>query len=77
MESDNISISVRPLKEEYDELRAKCCELECHNRKLMDEAQKVGIQYEGVLKEKSDMERQIARLEGQIEAYKYCIDSRR
>lgn len=77
MASDNISISVRPLKEEYDALRAKCCELECHNRKMMDEVQKLIAQYEGALKEKSVMERQIARLEGQIEAYKYCIDSTR
>lgn len=77
MASDNISISVRSLKEDYDALRAKCYELECHNRKLMDEVQKLGTQYEEALKEKSNMERQIAHLEGQIEAYKYCMDSRR
>lgn len=59
------------------DLRMKCRELDNHNKCLTDENSKIGLMYEQLLKEKSDLERKVGLLEGQIEAYQYCINVRR
>ena len=64
-------------EEECMSLRAECTEMKHHIDVLTDEKSKLGIMYEQLLKEKSDMDRRIGNLEGQIEAYKYCMDLRR
>ena len=58
-------------------LRAECAELAHRIAVLADEKSKLGIMYDQLLKEKSDMDREIGRLEGQIEAYKFCVECRR
>ena len=45
--------------------------------RLADQNQKLGTQYQKLLKEKSDLDRKIGFLEGQIEAYQYCMNCRR
>ena len=45
--------------------------------RLAEENQKIGTQYQKLLKEKSDLDRKIGFLEGQIEAYQYCMNCRR
>lgn len=64
-------------EDECRSLRDRCAALQMELNGLLDEKNKLGIMYEQLLKEKSDMDRQIGRLEGQIEAYKYCADTRR
>jgi predicted nuclease with TOPRIM domain len=58
-------------------LRDKCTAMKMELDKLQDEKSKLGIMYEKLLKEKSDMDRKIGNLEGQIEAYKFCMECRR
>lgn len=55
-------------------LRDKCTELAHHAKVLEDEKSKLGVMYEQLLKEKSDMDRKMGNLEGQIEAYKFCME---
>lgn len=62
---------------ECESMRAECVELKHRVSVLTDEKSKLGIMYEQLLKEKSDMDRQIGRLEGQIEAFKFCMECRR
>ena len=62
---------------ECKDLRMKCRELDNHNKRLTDENSKIGLMYEQLLKEKSDLERKVGFLEGQIEAYQYCVNARR
>lgn len=69
MESNNIPIDDKAM----EELRQKSRELEYRNQMLIDENRKRGIQYEELLKEKSELERKIGFLEGQVEAYKYAL----
>ena len=45
--------------------------------RLAEENQKLGTQYQKLLKEKSDLDRKFGFLEGQIEAYQYCMNCRR
>ena len=45
--------------------------------RLADQNQKLGTQYQKLFKEKSDLDRKIGSLEGQIEAYQYCMNCRR
>ena len=59
------------------ELRMKYHEAESRIGCLTDRNNKLGLQYEQLLKEKSDLERKIGFLEGQIEAYQYCMNCRR
>ena len=59
------------------DLRLKCSEMQDYINHLVDENSKLGIQYEQLLKEKSDLDRKIGFLEGQIEAYRYCMHVRR
>ena len=59
MASDNIPIDDQAM----EELRRKSMEIECHNKMLIDENRKRGIQYEELLKEKSELERKIGFLE--------------
>ena len=61
---------------ECEESRAKIYEMECHIRELSEEKNKIGAMYEKLLKEKSDLDRKIGFLEGQIEAYQYCMNCR-
>ena len=51
--------------------------MECHIRELSEEKTKIGVMYEKLLKDKSDLDRKIGFLEGQIEAYQYCMNCRR
>lgn len=59
------------------DLQAKNAELEARVVCLTEEKAKLGIQYEKLLKEKSDLERQIGKLEGMVEAYQLCAYIRR
>lgn len=59
------------------DLRMKCREMQDYIHHLVDENSKLGIQYEQLLKEKSDLDRKVGFLEGQIEAYQYCMNCRR
>ena len=57
-----------------EELKIRCAEFGELKRlcdKLRDENSKLGIQYEQLLKEKSDLDRKLGYLEGQVEAYKF------
>ena len=62
---------------ECKDLRMKCREMDSHIQCLQDEKSKIGLMYEQLLKEKSDLDRKIVFLEGQIEAYQYCMNVRR
>ena len=62
---------------ECQSLRDRCTEMKHRIDVLTDEKSKPGIMYEQLLKEKSDMDRRIGYLEGQIEAYKFCVEFRR
>ena len=73
MASDNIPIDDHIL----EDLRQKNRELECHNKMLIDDNRKRGIKCEDLQKEKSELERKISFLEGQIEALKYALRCRR
>lgn len=64
-------------KAECVDLRLKYSEAESHIECLEERNNKLGLQYEQLLKEKSDLERKIGFLEGQIEAYQYCMNCRR
>ena len=60
-----------------EELKVRCCEIEelkhfCDE--LRDENSKLGIQYEKLLKEKSDLDRKMGNLEGQNEAFRYVLN---
>lgn len=61
---------------ECKDLRLKCREMQEIIDRLMNENGKLGLQYEQTLKEKSDLDRKIGFLEGQIEAYQYCMNCR-
>lgn len=50
--------------------------LEEKNRSLADENQKLGVQYEDALKKNESLERNIRFLEGEIEAFRYCIKAK-
>lgn len=73
MASDNIPIDDHIL----EDLRQKNREIECHNKMLIDDNRKRGIKCEDLQKEKSELERKISFLEGQIEALKYALRWRR
>ena len=67
-------------KSTLDELKIRCCEIEelkhlCD--RLRDENSKLGLQYEKLLKEKSDLDRKMGYLEGQVEAYKFIWGCRK
>ena len=69
-----------PLANLKEELKIRCCEIEelkhfCD--KLRDENSKLGLQYEKLLKEKSDLDREMGYLEGQVEAYKFIWGCRK
>ncbi len=64
-------IEFHPNKDaEVEQLNELCGRLAAENQKL-------GTQYQKLLKEKSDLDRKIGFLEGQIEAYQYCMNCRR
>lgn len=63
-----------------EELKIRCAEMEelkhfCD--RLRDENSKLGIQYEKLLKEKSDLDRKMGYLEGQVEAYQFIWGHRK
>ena len=61
------------------ELKARCAEIEELKQayKLaIDDNSKLELQCDKLRKEKSDLDRKIGFLEGQIEAYKYCMNCR-
>lgn len=63
-----------------EELKIRCCEIEeltCLCDRLRDENSKLGINYEQLLKEKSDLDRKMGYLEGQVEAFRYIWNGKR
>ena len=69
-----------PLAKLKEELKIRYCEIDelkhlCD--RLRDENSKLGLQYEKLLKEKSDLDREMGYLEGQVEAYKFIWGCRK
>lgn len=63
-----------------EELKIRCGEFKDLKRfcdSLKDENSKLGLQYEKLLKEKSDFDREMGRLEGQVEAYRFVLGNRK
>ena len=60
-----------------ESLTAENKELKHYCESLKDENSKLGLLYEKLLKEKSNLDRKLGFLEGQIEAYQYCMNCRR
>ena len=60
-----------------DSLQAENAELKHHCDRLMDENSKLGLMYEKLLKEKSDLDRKLGFLEGQVEAYRFIWGCRK
>lgn len=63
-----------PIASLKEELKIRCTEFEelkhlCD--RLRDENSKLGLQYEKLLKEKSDLDRRMGYLEGQVEAFQF------
>lgn len=62
------------------ELKIRCAELaelkHAYDRAIEDNS-KLELQCDKLRKEKSDLDRKIGFLEGQIEAYQYCMNCRR
>ena len=52
---------------------AECQALHREMARLVDERDKVCIQYEQSLKHNADLEKEISYLKGQVAAYEYCI----
>jgi predicted nuclease with TOPRIM domain len=61
----------------WDQLKAENAALKHRCDMLTDEKSKLGLMYDKLLKEKSDLDRKIGFLEGQIEAYQFCVNIRR
>ena len=70
MDKNNVIEFPKNKDAEIEQLQEIC-------NRLAEENQKMGTQYQKLLKEKSDLERKIGFLEGQIEAYQYCMNCRR
>ena len=68
---------ITDLKEELKIRSAETAELKQFCDRLRDENSKLGIKYEQLLKEKSDLDRQMGYLEGQVEAYRFVWGSRK
>lgn len=69
-----------PVTKLQEELKIRCCEIAelkhlCDG--LRDENSKLGVQYEKLLKEKSDLDRKTGYLEGQVEAFQFIWGSRK
>lgn len=63
-----------------EELKIRCeeiAELKHAHEQAIEDNSKLELQCEKLRKEKSDLDRKIGFLEGQIEAYQYCINCRR
>lgn len=60
-----------------DRLRAEKAELKHYCERLKDENSKLGLQYDLLLKEKSDLDRKLGFLEGQVEAFRYVLNCKR
>ena len=62
-----------------EELKIRCAELaelKHAYERAIDDNSKLELQCDMLLKEKSDLDRKIGFLEGQIEAYQYCMNCR-
>ena len=69
---------VMPNYEEELEIRcAELAELKHAYERAIDDNSKLELQCDKLRKEKSDLDRKIGFLEGQIEAYQYCMNCRR
>lgn len=71
---------VNPLGKLQEELKIRCCEIAELKQlcdRLREENSKLGLQYEKLLKEKSDLDRDIGRLEGQVEAFRFIWGCRK
>lgn len=69
-----------PIADLKEEVKIRCDEIAGIKRyceQMRDEKSKLHIQYEHLLKEKSDQDRLIGKLEAQIEAYQFCVNCRR
>lgn len=67
----SIDNPIASLKEELKVRCAEITELKHFCDRLRDENSKQGIQYEKLLKEKSDLDRKMGYLEGQVEAFQF------
>lgn len=52
-------------------------EIKCHLSNVLDARAKLGIEYEQALMQIDELKGKIKFLEGQIEAYQYCMNCRR
>ena len=69
-----------PIATMKEELKMRCAEIEELNRfcdRQRDENSKLGLQHEKLLKEKSDLDRKLGFLEGQVEAYRFIWGCRK
>lgn len=64
-------------EDEYHCLMEKAKYLESENTQLRDQASKAGIMLEEAQKELAQKNTEITRLNGQIEAYQFCVRERR
>ena len=64
-------------EEELKERCAETAELKRAYKLAIDDNSKLELQCDKLRKEKSDLDRKIGFLEGQIEAYQYCMNCRR
>ena len=62
--------AMESLTAENEALKHRC-------ERLGDENSKLGLQYEQLLKEKSDLDRHMGYLEGQVEAYRFIWGCRK
>lgn len=72
--------AVNQLTELTNELQVRCGEIAALQKTcshLKDENSKLGLQYEKLLREKSDLELDMARLEGQVEAFRFIWGCRK
>lgn len=67
----------RDLEKELEIRCAEIAELKHYCERLKDENSKLGIQYEKLLKEKSDLDRKMGYLEGQVEAFQFVWNRER
>ena len=68
---------MRKYEEELKARYAEIAELKHAYELAIDDNSKLELQCDKLRKEKSDLDRKIGFLEGQIEAYQYCMNCRR
>ena len=75
-----MSDTVDRFTELTNELQVRCGEIAALQKTcshLRDENSKLGLKYEKLLKEKSDLDRDMGRLEGQVDAFRFIWGCRK